>query len=81
MSSNGVEQDAAPAQTSKRSNSFSNQSETSQTAAEYVNSYENETGAVANFSDLSAAKSSWKLMRAKLSHSYVCAPLRSEDCR
>ena len=37
MSSNGGEQEATAAQTSKRSDSFSNQSDNSQTAAEYAN--------------------------------------------
>ncbi|TQW00121.1 mlo2 [Cordyceps javanica] len=40
MSSNGAEQDVAATQPSKRSNSFSNQSDTSQTAAEFIRSQE-----------------------------------------
>ncbi|ATY62669.1 metaphase-anaphase transition (Mlo2) [Cordyceps militaris] len=40
MSSNGVEQEVAATQTSKRSNSFSNQSDTSQTAAEFIRNQE-----------------------------------------
>ncbi|KAJ6784470.1 hypothetical protein PWT90_02888 [Aphanocladium album] len=40
MSANGGEQEAAAAQTTKRSNSFSNQSDDSQTAAEFIRSQE-----------------------------------------
>ncbi|KAJ4151233.1 hypothetical protein LMH87_011946 [Akanthomyces muscarius] len=40
MSSNGDEQEALAGQTSKRSNSFSNQSDSSQTAAEFIRSQE-----------------------------------------
>ncbi|OAA65031.1 Zinc finger, N-recognin [Cordyceps fumosorosea ARSEF 2679] len=40
MSSNGAETDVIAAQTSKRSNSFSNQSDTSQTAAEFIRNQE-----------------------------------------
>ncbi|KGQ09031.1 Protein mlo2 [Beauveria bassiana D1-5] len=48
MSSNGVEQDVAVEQPSKRSNSFSNQSNDSQTAAEYINTAHFDLGTVTN---------------------------------
>lgn len=50
MSSNGVEQDATGTQASKRSNSFSNQSDSSQTAAEYVNAAHHQFGVTSNVS-------------------------------